>query len=201
MVLPPANEESRPPSPTLLKLVAQAFAAQREIEAGGSFVQVAARLGYGREYLADMLRTSFLSPAIITALIESQQPPTLSRKQLVSTNPIPLLGKEQEELREETARRPDISGPLTSWGGSGAPDGIRTHGPQIRNLVLYPAELRMPRPRSIMRRGGGQQNRQFLASGGTTGSGRAAIATPSSASARASAGDASPWIGLWSVSP
>jgi hypothetical protein len=24
----------------------------------------------------------------------------------------------------------------------GAPDGIRTHGPQIRNLVLYPAELR-----------------------------------------------------------
>jgi hypothetical protein len=27
--------------------------------------------------------------------------------------------------------------------GSGAPDGIRTHGPQIRNLVLYPAELRM----------------------------------------------------------
>ena len=26
---------------------------------------------------------------------------------------------------------------------SGAPDGIRTHGPQIRNLMLYPAELRM----------------------------------------------------------
>ena len=26
----------------------------------------------------------------------------------------------------------------------GAPDGIRTHGPQIRNLVLYPAELRAP---------------------------------------------------------
>ncbi len=25
----------------------------------------------------------------------------------------------------------------------GAPGGIRTHGPQIRNLVLYPAELRM----------------------------------------------------------
>ncbi len=28
----------------------------------------------------------------------------------------------------------------------GAPDGIRTHGPQIRNLVLYPAELRAPLP-------------------------------------------------------
>lgn len=26
--------------------------------------------------------------------------------------------------------------------GDGDPGGIRTHGPQIRNLVLYPAELR-----------------------------------------------------------
>ena len=26
----------------------------------------------------------------------------------------------------------------------GVPGGIRTHGPQIRNLVLYPAELREP---------------------------------------------------------
>jgi hypothetical protein len=28
----------------------------------------------------------------------------------------------------------------------GAPDGIRTHGPQIRNLMLYPAELRVHSP-------------------------------------------------------
>lgn len=28
----------------------------------------------------------------------------------------------------------------------GAPGGIRTHGPKIRNLVLYPAELRAPGP-------------------------------------------------------
>ena len=27
-------------------------------------------------------------------------------------------------------------------GGNGAPGGIRTHDPEIRNLVLYPAELR-----------------------------------------------------------
>src|SRR3546814_12393418 len=29
--------------------------------------------------------------------------------------------------------------------GNGAPDRIRTCGPQIRNLVLYPAELRAPK--------------------------------------------------------
>ena len=29
-----------------------------------------------------------------------------------------------------------------AWNEYGAPDGIRTHGPQIRNLMLYPAELR-----------------------------------------------------------
>ena len=32
---------------------------------------------------------------------------------------------------------------------SGVPGGIRTHGPQIRNLVLYPAELREPPPAFI----------------------------------------------------
>jgi DNA invertase Pin-like site-specific DNA recombinase len=97
LILPPANEDHRPPNPTMLKLVAQAFAARRELEAGGTFDEVAARLGYGREYLADMLRTSFLSPRIITALIEGTQPIALSRGQLVSTNRIPLLWTEQEK--------------------------------------------------------------------------------------------------------
>ena len=31
---------------------------------------------------------------------------------------------------------------MTNNGKNGAPGGIRTHGPKIRNLVLYPAELR-----------------------------------------------------------
>lgn len=98
LMLPPANDERLPPNAPLLKLVAQAFAARRELEAGGTFDEVAARLGYGREYLADMLRTSFLSPTIITAIVEGRQPPALSRKQLVSTNRIPLLWSEQEKM-------------------------------------------------------------------------------------------------------
>ena len=98
LVLPPAHDDDRAPSPSLLKLVAQAFAARRELDAGGSFEEVAARLGYGREYLADMLRTSFLSPKIIGAIIEGRQPIALSRTQLVTTNRIPLLWTEQEAM-------------------------------------------------------------------------------------------------------
>jgi len=38
--------------------------------------------------------------------------------------------------------------------GSGAPERIRTSDPQIRSLVLYPAELRAPRP--VARGNGGK---------------------------------------------
>lgn len=72
-------------NPALLKLVAQAFIARREMERGGSADEVAARLGYGREYLADMIRTSYLSPNIIGAIINGTQPTNLTRRQLVRT--------------------------------------------------------------------------------------------------------------------
>src|SRR3546814_7865348 len=48
---------------------------------------------------------------------------------------------------------------------NGAPDRIRTCGPQIRNLMLYPAELRVPGDGSIA----GERRGQFFASGGMTG--------------------------------
>ncbi|ALR20666.1 hypothetical protein ATN00_10510 [Sphingobium baderi] len=65
---------------------------------GGSFLEVAGRLGCGREYLADLLRTSYLAPSIIQAILEGRQPANLSRKRLVQTNRIPLGWCEQETL-------------------------------------------------------------------------------------------------------
>src|SRR3546814_1554236 len=65
---------------------------------------------------------------------------------------------------------------------NGAPDRIRTCGPQIRNLMLYPAELRVPGDGSIA----GERRGQFFASGGMTGNGRGATSTPSAIKARAS---------------
>jgi hypothetical protein len=98
IVIPPPASREQSPNPSLLKLVAQAFTARAEIDKGGSFQEVASRLGCGRENLADMLRTSYLAPSIIQGIIEGRQPANLSRKQLVQTNRIPLGWGEQEAL-------------------------------------------------------------------------------------------------------
>ncbi len=65
---------------------------------------------------------------------------------------------------------------------NGAPDGIRTHGPQIRNLMLYPAELRVRDTVIRSRKAAGQLS--FV--GGTTGKGNGNTDIPSSISAFAS---------------
>ena len=68
------------------------------MDRGGSFSELADRLGCGREYLADLLRTSYLAPSIIKTIIEGQQPSDLSRKQLMQTNRIPLDWTGQEQM-------------------------------------------------------------------------------------------------------
>jgi site-specific DNA recombinase len=96
IVVPPKAQGERARNPALLKLVSQAFAARDELERGGSFDEVAARLGCGTDNLADMIRTSFLSPNIITAVVEGRQPATLTRKQLVRTVRVPLSWSAQK---------------------------------------------------------------------------------------------------------
>ncbi|MFY9350194.1 MAG: recombinase family protein [Sphingobium sp.] len=98
IVIPPPTTQSAKPNPSLLKLIAQAFVARAEMDKGGSFLEIAARLGCGREYLADLLRASYLSPAIIKAILEGRQPPDLSRKQLMQTSRIPLDWRGQETM-------------------------------------------------------------------------------------------------------
>jgi len=99
LIIPPTGTSpTANRSPSLLKLVAQAFAARREMERSGSIEQVAERLGYGREYAADLIRTSYLSPTIITAIIHGTQPASLTRRQLVRTDRIPLSWSAQERL-------------------------------------------------------------------------------------------------------
>ena len=98
IVIPPPATQSARPNPSLLKLVAQAYAARAEMDRGGSFLEVAARLGCGREYLADLLRTSYLAPSIIKAILEGRQPSDLSRKQVMQTNRIPLDWRGQESM-------------------------------------------------------------------------------------------------------
>lgn len=99
LIIPPAAASATTNrSPSLLKLIAQAFTARREMECGGSIEEVAGRLGYGREYVADLIRTSYLSPTIITAIIHGTQPASLTRRQLVRADRIPLSWTQQERL-------------------------------------------------------------------------------------------------------
>jgi site-specific DNA recombinase len=99
LILPPADTgEQRLPNPSLLKLVAQAFTAQRVIAQCASLDEAAVQLKCGREYLADLIRTSYLSPRIIQAILDGTQPASLTRKQLVQTNRIPLDWRIQETI-------------------------------------------------------------------------------------------------------
>src|SRR5437868_9060697 len=79
----------------------------------------------------------------------------------------------------------------------GDPGAIRTRGPQIRNLMLYPAELRGLEPTNRDSRAGDQ----FTWFGGTTGSGSGATGTPSSTSDFACSSVALPWTCSRSISP
>lgn len=45
-----------------------------------------------------MIRTSYLSPAIITTIINGTQPQSLNRRQLVQTVRLPLDWAEQQQL-------------------------------------------------------------------------------------------------------
>src|SRR3990167_9945241 len=72
---------------------------------------------------------------------------------------------------------PNWSKPLKN----GAPDRIRTCGPQIRNLMLYPAELRVRRGSCSGAKGTASIGAdQFAVSGGTTGTSKGIAAMPSS---------------------
>ncbi len=56
---------------------------------------VATQMAVGREYAADLVRTSYLAPSIVEAILTGAQPAALTRKQLVTTNRIPLHWEQQ----------------------------------------------------------------------------------------------------------
>ena len=69
--------------------------------------------------------------------------------------PYPPAGA-REPGKTCASRRSPPAGRRFAAHGGGVPGGIRTHGPQIRNLMLYPAELRGRRRHPTRLLGGGQ---------------------------------------------
>lgn len=93
LVLAPDHQTpGRSPDPVLLKLLAQAAAAQRMVVSGEDRPTVAR---YGKRHLWQLLRISWLAPDITNAIIEGRQPVGLTGRTLLRATNIPLDWNEQ----------------------------------------------------------------------------------------------------------
>lgn len=93
-LLMPADQlaPSRNPDPVLLRLVAQAAAAEKMMLSGKPSPAVAR---YGKRHLWQLLRICWLAPDIINAIVEGTQPPSLTGRKLLRATNIPLDWAEQ----------------------------------------------------------------------------------------------------------
>ncbi|WP_108788717.1 recombinase family protein [Erythrobacter sp. Alg231-14] len=86
--LPPdGNAAPNNPDPVLMKLLAQARAAQRMIIHGSEEPVVAK---YSKRHLWQLLRIGWLAPDITTAIVEGRQPVSLTGRQLLRAAALPL---------------------------------------------------------------------------------------------------------------
>jgi hypothetical protein len=83
----------------LLRLLADAFEALKMVQAspGLSLNQIAQKEGRCRTQLGRLLRIAWLSPRIVEAIAAGKEPPSLSRKRLLTTD-MPIDWVEQERL-------------------------------------------------------------------------------------------------------
>ena len=101
LAIPPSEDKN--PShkdPALIKLVVQALTLQNRMTtvSASTFDALASELGYSREHTADLLRISYLAPAILTSILEGRQPENLTRRALVKMPRLPLDWSQQQQL-------------------------------------------------------------------------------------------------------
>lgn len=91
---PDSKSAKRIADPSLLKLMAQAFAAREHLidDAESEFVG-----RYSKEHLSKLARLSYLAPDIVSAIINGCQPPQISARQLLRNGNIPFDWAEQRK--------------------------------------------------------------------------------------------------------
>ena len=94
LALPPDGKSVAEPNPILLKLLAQARAAQRMVLKGTDETSVA---HYGKRHLWQLLRISWLAPDIVSAIVDGNQPPSLTGRRLLRAAALPLDWAEQRQ--------------------------------------------------------------------------------------------------------
>ena len=75
------------PDPVLVKLVALAMSARKSLGSGEVDPLTS---HYSKRHLWQLLRISFLAPDIITAIMDGQQPPSLTGRRLLRVTDLPL---------------------------------------------------------------------------------------------------------------
>lgn len=82
------------PDPKLIRMIALAHSWLEEIRSGTLMKDIAARYGWQTLMVRQRIQLAFLSPAIVSAILEGKQPKELTLTQLV-TSDIPLDWDEQ----------------------------------------------------------------------------------------------------------
>ena len=75
------------PDPVLVKLVALAMSARKSLGSGGLDPLTS---HYSKRHLWQLLRISFLAPDIVAAIIDGEQPPSLTGRRLLRVTDLPL---------------------------------------------------------------------------------------------------------------
>ena len=91
----PAGETGSRPDSTLVKLMAQAHAAQRMLMTGKPEPTVER---FSKRHLYRLHHLSWLAPDIIAAIMEGRQPKTLNARRLLRMNAIPFEWSAQRKL-------------------------------------------------------------------------------------------------------
>jgi DNA invertase Pin-like site-specific DNA recombinase len=98
LLLPPSPHLSQgQQDPALISLLAKAWSARQALTSSPdiSVDEAAARVGLKVGYFRVLLRISFLAPAIVAALLNGQQPATLTRQKLARMSDLPLEREQQ----------------------------------------------------------------------------------------------------------
>lgn len=97
IALPPdgRSQDERPTDPSLVRLIAQGFAAREYVLTGKAIEPVCS---YNRKHLHRLVRISWLAPDIITSILEGRQPVQLTAHHLLRCADIPMEWKEQRNF-------------------------------------------------------------------------------------------------------
>lgn len=100
LVINRGEAKSRSPDPVLTRLLTKAYRYRELLVSGeaGSMQELANREGISRPYVSAFVRLGFLAPEIVEAIIQGEQPESLTAKRLLQCASLPAAWADQKVL-------------------------------------------------------------------------------------------------------